>query len=155
LREASPVRGADAQAEADGRPRNSIHTEKREHAFIITDPCIETKDTACVDVCPVDCIHPRKDEPQFAEATMLYIHPEECIDCGACVPACPVAAIYESIDATPSHQKDLIEANAIYRVGDADLMAKAEEIVKAHVAARPDIMAVPAAERAAAHPNFS
>ncbi len=80
--------------------------------FIITDPCIETKDTACVDVCPVDCIHPRKDEAEFAEATMLYIHPEECIDCGACVPACPVAAIYESIDATPSHQKDLIEANA-------------------------------------------
>ena len=80
--------------------------------FIITDPCIETKDTACVDVCPVDCIHPRKDEPEFEAATMLYIHPEECIDCGACVPACPVAAIYESIDATPSHQKDLIEANA-------------------------------------------
>ena len=50
--------------------------------FIITDPCIETKDTACVDVCPVDCIHPRKDEAEFAEATMLYIHPEECIDCG-------------------------------------------------------------------------
>ena len=83
--------------------------------FIITDPCIETKDTACVDVCPVDCIHPRKDEAEFAQATMLYIHPEECIDCGACVPACPVAAIYESIDATPSHQKDLIEANAVYR----------------------------------------
>ena len=58
--------------------------------FIITDPCIETKDTACVDVCPVDCIHPRKDEPEFAQMTMLYIHPEECIDCGACVPACPV-----------------------------------------------------------------
>ena len=58
---------------------------------------------------------PRKDEAEFAEATMLYIHPEECIDCGACVPACPVAAIYESIDATPSHQKDLIEANAVYR----------------------------------------
>jgi NAD-dependent dihydropyrimidine dehydrogenase PreA subunit len=55
--------------------------------FIITDPCIETKDAACVDVCPVDCIHPRKDEAEFAEATMLYIHPEECIDCGACVPA--------------------------------------------------------------------
>src|SRR6185295_16421753 len=92
--------------------------------FIITDPCIETKDTACVDVCPVDCIHPRKDEPEFAAATMLYIHPEECIDCGACVPACPVAAIYESIDATPAHQKDLIEANAIYRNGDADTMAR-------------------------------
>ncbi len=42
--------------------------------FIITDPCIGTKDTACVDVCPVDCIHPRKDEPEFAQATILYPH---------------------------------------------------------------------------------
>jgi ferredoxin len=122
--------------------------------FIITDPCIETKDTACVDVCPVDCIHPRKDEPEFAETTMLYIHPEECIDCGACVPACPVAAIYESIDATPSHQKDLIEANAVYRNGDADTMAQAEAIVRAHVEAHADIMAIPAAERQAAHARF-
>jgi ferredoxin len=85
---------------------------------------------------------------------MLYIHPEECIDCGACVPACPVAAIYESPDATPSHQKTLIEANAVFRLGDAEAMAKAEEIVKAHVAAHPDIMAVPAAERQAAHARF-
>jgi NAD-dependent dihydropyrimidine dehydrogenase PreA subunit len=107
-----------------------------------------------VDVCPVDCIHPRKDEPEYATLTMLYIHPEECIDCGACVPACPVAAIYESTDATPSHQKDLIEANAIFRLGDADAMARAEEIVKAHIAAHPDIMAVPAAERQAAHARF-
>jgi NAD-dependent dihydropyrimidine dehydrogenase PreA subunit len=122
--------------------------------FIITDPCIETKDTACVDVCPVDCIHPRKDEAEFAEATMLYIHPEECIDCGACVPACPVAAIYESIDATPSHQSVLIEANAIYRLGDPDLMAQAEALVAQHVAAHADIMAIPAAERQAAHARF-
>jgi NAD-dependent dihydropyrimidine dehydrogenase PreA subunit len=121
--------------------------------FIITDPCIETKDTACVDVCPVDCIHPRKDEPEHAAATMLYIHPEECIDCGACVPACPVAAIYESIDATPANQKDLVEANAIYRSGDADSMARAEAIVHAHIAAQPALMAIPAAERAAAHPT--
>jgi hypothetical protein len=62
-----------------------------------------------------------------------------------------VAAIYESTDATPSHQKDLIEANAVYRNGDAALMAKAEEIVKAHVAAQPALMAIPAAERQAAH----
>ncbi len=122
--------------------------------FIITDPCIETKDSACVDVCPVDCIHPRKDEPEFATTTMLYIHPEECIDCGACVPACPVAAIYESVDATPSHQKALIEANAIYRNGDADSIARAEALVKAHIAAHADIMAVPAAERQAAHAKF-
>src|SRR3989475_10059924 len=119
--------------------------------FIITDPCIETKDTACVDVCPVDCIHPRKDEPEFAQATILYIHPEECIDCGACVPACPVAAIYESIDATPSSQKDLIEANAVYRNGDPEAMAKAEAIVQEHIASHPELMAIPAAERQAAH----
>jgi NAD-dependent dihydropyrimidine dehydrogenase PreA subunit len=119
--------------------------------FIITDPCIETKDTACVDVCPVDCIHPRKDEPEFEAMHMLYIHPEECIDCGACVPACPVAAIYDSHDSTPSSQKDLIEANTIYRNGDADTTARAEAIVAAHVASHPELMAIPAKERADAH----
>ena len=54
----------------------------------------------------------------------------------------------------PSHQKTLIEANAIYRNGDAATMAQAEELVKAHVAAHPDLMAVPAAERQAAHAKF-
>ena len=107
-----------------------------------------------MDVCPVDCIHPRKDEPEFAQTTMLYIHPDECIDCGACVPACPVAAIYESIDATPAHQKALIEANTIYRNAEPDTIARAEEIVKKHVADHADIMAVPAAERQAAHARF-
>jgi NAD-dependent dihydropyrimidine dehydrogenase PreA subunit len=63
-------------------------------AYVIAEPCVNTKDTACVDVCPVDCIHPRKDEEAFAAETMLYIHPTECIDCGACVPVCPVTAIY-------------------------------------------------------------
>jgi ferredoxin len=119
--------------------------------FVITDPCIGTKDSACVDVCPVDCIHPRKDEPEFAQATMLYIHPDECIDCGACVPACPVAAIYDSPDSTPASQKALIDANAVYRAGDAAAVAQAEEIVKSHVAAHPDLMAVAPPERAAAH----
>jgi ferredoxin len=119
--------------------------------FVITDPCIGTKDTACVDVCPVDCIHPRKDEPEFAQTSMLYIHPDECIDCGACVPACPVAAIYDSPDSTPASQKALIEANAVYRAGETAAVAKAEEIVSAHVSSRADLMAVPAAERAAAH----
>ena len=119
--------------------------------FIITDPCIGTKDTACVDVCPVDCIHPRKDEPEFATARMLYIHPDECIDCGACVPACPVAAIYDSPEATPSSQKALIEANSVYRAGDAAAVANAERIVAHHASSRADLMQVPAAERAAAH----
>ena len=119
--------------------------------FIITDPCIGTKDTACVDVCPVDCIHPRKDEPDFEQTSMLYIHPDECIDCGACVPACPVAAIYDSTDSTPPSQKQLIDANATFRAGDAATLAQAESIVKAHMSAHADLMAIAPAERAAAH----
>lgn len=62
--------------------------------FVIAEPCVDVKDTACVDVCPVDCIHPRKDEPEFAAESKLYIDPDRCIDCGACVPACPVEAIF-------------------------------------------------------------
>jgi ferredoxin len=53
--------------------------------YTIAEPCIGTKDTACVEVCPVDCIHPKKDEAEFEAATRLYIDPETCIDCGACV----------------------------------------------------------------------
>ncbi len=120
-------------------------------AFIITDPCIGTKDSACVDVCPVDCIHPRKDEPEFAATTMLYVHPEECIDCGACVPACPVTAIYDSPESVPASQKELVEANAVYRAGEPDAVARAEAMVKAHMEGHPDLMAVAPAERAVAH----
>ena len=119
--------------------------------FIITDPCIDTKDTACVDVCPVDCIHPRKDEAEFEQATMLYIHPDECIDCGACVPACPVAAIYDGPDSTPKSQSSLIEANAVFRSGDPETLAKAEALVAAHISAHPELMAIPAPQRAEAH----
>lgn len=56
---------------------------------IITEPCVSVKDTACVDVCPVDCIYGAKEDYEI-----LYIHPEECIDCGLCVDACPVIAIF-------------------------------------------------------------
>jgi NAD-dependent dihydropyrimidine dehydrogenase PreA subunit len=80
-------------------------------AYIICEPCIGTKDSACVDVCPVDCIHPRKDEDGFAAAEMLYIHPDECIDCGACVPACPVEAIF-ALDETPEKWARFIPLNA-------------------------------------------
>jgi ferredoxin len=70
-------------------------------AYVIAAPCIGTKDTACVDVCPCDCIHPRKDEAGFAAALHLYIDPDDCIDCGACIPACPVTAIYPQADLPP------------------------------------------------------
>ncbi len=82
-------------------------------AYIISEPCVGTKDSACVDVCPVDCIHPRKDETAFAEVPMLYIHPVECIDCGACVPACPVDAIF-AFDEIPGKWKQYIAVNAQY-----------------------------------------
>ncbi len=81
--------------------------------FTITEPCIDTKDTACVDSCPVDCIHPRSDEPEFEAATMLYIDPEECIDCGACVPECPVEAIFPD-DEVPEKWEEYTEINAEY-----------------------------------------
>jgi ferredoxin len=85
---------------------------------------------------------------------MLFIHPDECIDCGACVPACPVAAIYESVDATPSSQRDLVEANAAYRAGDAAAVAQADALAKAHVTAQRELMSLPASERQAAHAKF-
>ena len=66
--------------------------------YVITEPCIDVKDAACVDVCPVDCIHPRKDEPGFEAALQLFINPDECIDCGACEPECPVNAIFPEDD---------------------------------------------------------
>ena len=78
--------------------------------FIICEPCIGTKDTACVDACPVDCIHPRSDEPAFESETQLYIDPEECIDCGACVPECPVEAIFPE-DEVLEQWKNYIDIN--------------------------------------------
>ena len=62
-------------------------------AYVITEACIGTKDRSCVDVCPVDCIHPTSSEDDSAD-DMLYIDPNECIDCGACEPECPVNAIF-------------------------------------------------------------
>ena len=79
--------------------------------YIIADPCFGTCDTACVEVCPVDCIHgPDDKEGSGAEAKeagfnptgkMLYIDPEECIMCGACEPECPVEAIFVDEDLPP------------------------------------------------------
>ena len=56
---------------------------------------------------------PRKDEGDFEAATMLYIHPDECIDCGACVPACPVEAIF-ALDEVPEKWKNYIEIDAAH-----------------------------------------
>ncbi len=76
--------------------------------FVITQPCIDTTDQSCVEVCPVDCIH-------FESGTdrMLYINPVECIDCGACQPACPVSAIYPEGD-VPAEMQPYIALNELW-----------------------------------------
>ena len=82
-------------------------------AYVIAEPCIGTKDNSCVEVCPVDCIHPTPDEPDYDNVKQLYIDPEECIDCDACVEACPVDAIYPGFD-VPEKDADSIELNALF-----------------------------------------
>ena len=76
-------------------------------AYVITEPCIGTKDNSCVEVCPVDCIHSDDAAP------MYYINPDECIDCGACEPVCPVSAIFPE-DAVPEEWQHFTETNAAY-----------------------------------------
>jgi NAD-dependent dihydropyrimidine dehydrogenase PreA subunit len=78
-------------------------------AYYIVEPCIDIKDKACVEVCPVDCIHPTDGEGE----PMLYIDPDECIDCGACEPECPVEAIFAEED-VPEDQQRFIEINTKY-----------------------------------------
>jgi len=82
-------------------------------AYVINEPCIGTKDASCVEVCPVDCIHPTPGEPEFDQHDQLYIDPEECIDCDACVEACPVDAITAEDQVPPEWQR-YIALNAGY-----------------------------------------
>ena len=76
-------------------------------AYVIVQPCVGVKDASCVEVCPVDCIH--TDDA----ATMYFIDPDECIDCGACVDPCPVDAIFPE-DEVPEQWRDFIKINADY-----------------------------------------
>ncbi len=71
--------------------------------YVVCEPCIGTKDHACVDVCPVDCFYEGED--------ILLIHPDECIDCGACVPECPVEAIFAEDD-VPEQWKSYTARNS-------------------------------------------
>jgi len=80
-------------------------------AYVITEACIGEKDNSCVEVCPVDCIHPTSDEPGYEEAEHLHIDPVECIDCDACVEACPVDAIFPE-DQVPAELTSYVAKNA-------------------------------------------
>lgn len=81
--------------------------------YVITEPCIDVKDTACVDVCPVDCIHPTSDSDDFENQNQLFIDPIECIDCGVCEPECPVEAIFIDED-VPEEWEHFTQLNADY-----------------------------------------
>ena len=82
--------------------------------YIIAEPCVDVRDRGCVDVCPVDCIYEVEktelNDGDQAHKAMLYIHPEECIDCGACEPECPVEAIFPE-DEVPEKWNDYIRYN--------------------------------------------
>jgi ferredoxin len=95
-------------------------------AYIITETCVDLKDKSCVDVCPVDCIIEAGPEDR-----MLYINPDECIDCGACVDPCPVAAIYPE-DEVPPEMKRFTPWNFDYFKSDADKARVRAEINAAY-----------------------
>ena len=81
--------------------------------WVICEPCIDVKDQSCVDVCPVDCIHPAAGDAGFDQERQLYIDPDVCIDCGACEPVCPVSAIRQDSEVPPEWQP-YIQINADY-----------------------------------------
>jgi NAD-dependent dihydropyrimidine dehydrogenase PreA subunit len=80
-------------------------------AYVITLQC--TKDEKCVEVCPVDCIHPRKDEAGFETAPQLYVDPINCIDCGACVPVCEASAVFP-LDELPEEWVSFADVNSAH-----------------------------------------
>ncbi len=87
-------------------------------SYVITQKCVGTCDSACVDVCPCDCIVgpvpidelravPAADRGQRFPGLQLFIDPDECIDCDACLPECPAAAIYHEDDVPAEHRGDI------------------------------------------------
>src|SRR5437879_12156864 len=105
-------------------------------AYIITETCVDLKDKSCVDVCPVDCII-----EAGAEDRMLYINPDECIDWGACVDPCPVAALYPE-DEVPPEQKKFIAWNFYYFSTDtAQARVRAETNFADRATRQPDVHA--------------
>ena len=81
--------------------------------YVIAQPCIGTKDSSCVQVCPVDCIHPAPNEPGYHQAVQLFIDPTECIDCHSCATACPVDTCLPE-DEVPPVWASFVLSNAAY-----------------------------------------
>jgi NAD-dependent dihydropyrimidine dehydrogenase PreA subunit len=90
--------------------------------YVITDPCIDVLDKSCVEVCPVDCIHYEEGVDR-----KLFIDPDECIDCGACEPVCPVTAIFAEDDVPPD-QAVYTEIDALWFKDPEAARAKVNEL---------------------------
>ena len=75
--------------------------------FVITEPCIDVKDGACTQVCPVDCIHTTDED------NMYFINPDDCIDCAYCESVCPVNAIFDEFT-VPANSRPYIQKNREY-----------------------------------------
>ena len=76
--------------------------------YIVTSPCVDVLDKACIDVCPVDCIYEEEGVDR-----MVFIAPDECIDCAACEPVCPVSAIFAEDD-VPEEEKQYVQVHYDY-----------------------------------------
>ena len=83
--------------------------------YIVTSACVDVLDKACIDVCPVDCIYVDEGVDR-----MVFIEPDECIDCAACEPVCPVTAIYAEDD-VPEEENDYVAVNYDYFQKSKDL----------------------------------
>ena len=98
-------------------------------AYVITRLCIDCKDTSCADVCPVECIYEYKGDDRDTWSNQLYIHPDECIDCTNCEPACPWKAIFEEDEVPESFASDAAKnANIADAIDDFEVAS----VVKCH-----------------------
>jgi NAD-dependent dihydropyrimidine dehydrogenase PreA subunit len=102
IRPSGGILGLPTAVEDRSEKLSPARGEDRPVTYIIAEPCVDLLDKACIEECPVDCI--------YEGNRMLYIHPEECVDCGACEPVCPVEAIFYEDD-VPEQWRDYITAN--------------------------------------------
>jgi ferredoxin len=112
-------------------------------AYVVTGRCVDCRYTDCVEVCPVDCFW------EIDDPAMLVIDPDTCIDCGACVPVCPIQAIYPE-DEVPSYYQEYIELNAEKFEDGKNVTENIGPLEGAK-----DLAEIKAAEASAGHPNIA